>query len=444
MAAMANAESTSRASKRRKVASWLRGGAWAITDQALFAGSNLVLTVVLARNLSASDYGAFVFAFSMILFVHGFHLALLSEPGVVLGAGRYAAMLPRYIATLLKGHAAFSVLAATVLGLIGIGMRLVGKGELAIAFFGAAASSPFVLGLWLVRRLAYVRRQQGWAASVGALYIVVLLASIFVFDLANTIFGAFMSLGIAAAVAFIALLFVIRPHFSRDDEVFSASAAWVEHVRYGRWAIATSLLAWVPENAYYLALPVNQSLGETATLRVVSSLALPITNATGAIALLILPRMSEAIAGGRIEELRSTVRWAGVTLAIGCLVYFFLVVGFGQWLIPKLFGPSYHATSNLLLLVGVLPFMVAGYTLFGHVLRAAELPRLVFVFSLASATITVAMGVPAAMKWGVVGALAGSVAASATAFMGMAITYYRFVVGRQAPAGYLGSRRVGL
>ena len=38
----------------------------ALADQALFAGSNFILNIVLARWLSPNDYGAFGVAFSML------------------------------------------------------------------------------------------------------------------------------------------------------------------------------------------------------------------------------------------------------------------------------------------------------------------------------------------------------------------------------------------
>ena len=42
-------------------------GGWAVVDQALFAGSNLLVNVLLARWLSGAEYGAFVTAYSVLV-----------------------------------------------------------------------------------------------------------------------------------------------------------------------------------------------------------------------------------------------------------------------------------------------------------------------------------------------------------------------------------------
>ena len=48
---------------------WTTRGFWAIVDQALFAVSNLIINVLLARWLSPREYGAFVTAYVVLLLV---------------------------------------------------------------------------------------------------------------------------------------------------------------------------------------------------------------------------------------------------------------------------------------------------------------------------------------------------------------------------------------
>src|SRR3954470_23333844 len=58
-------------------------GFWAIADQGLFAVSNLLVNVLLARGLAPAEYGAFATAYTVLLLVTGFHSALLIEPMLV-------------------------------------------------------------------------------------------------------------------------------------------------------------------------------------------------------------------------------------------------------------------------------------------------------------------------------------------------------------------------
>ena len=66
--------------------SWIFRGGLAVADQGLISGSNFLLSVLLARWLSAEQYGAYALGYSLFLLAAGFHQALLIEPMSV-GAG---------------------------------------------------------------------------------------------------------------------------------------------------------------------------------------------------------------------------------------------------------------------------------------------------------------------------------------------------------------------
>ncbi|MDR7400087.1 MAG: hypothetical protein QN144_12370, partial [Armatimonadota bacterium] len=68
---------------------WASRGLWAVADQGLFSGANFVVNVLLARWLSPAEYGAFAVALSIFYLLAGFHSAVLTEPMMVFGAGRY-------------------------------------------------------------------------------------------------------------------------------------------------------------------------------------------------------------------------------------------------------------------------------------------------------------------------------------------------------------------
>ena len=58
---------------------WTTRGFWAIADQALFAISNLIVNVLLARWLTPREYGAFVTAYVVLILVSVAHGGLLIE-----------------------------------------------------------------------------------------------------------------------------------------------------------------------------------------------------------------------------------------------------------------------------------------------------------------------------------------------------------------------------
>src|SRR5438552_11552208 len=87
----------------------LSKGAWAVTDQALFAGSNFILNIVLARWLTPDGYGAFGVAFAVFLLLGTLHTSLLTEPMIVFGAGRFRDRAAQYLGLLLYGHMIFAL-----------------------------------------------------------------------------------------------------------------------------------------------------------------------------------------------------------------------------------------------------------------------------------------------------------------------------------------------
>ena len=75
---------------------WARMGGLAVLDQGLFSGANFLVNILLARWLAPDEYGAFAVALSVFYLLAGLHTAVVSEPIMVPGTGKYRAQFPRY------------------------------------------------------------------------------------------------------------------------------------------------------------------------------------------------------------------------------------------------------------------------------------------------------------------------------------------------------------
>ena len=60
-----------------------------------------------------------------------------------------------------------------------------------------------------------------------------------------------------------------------------------EHWDYGRWAAATQGLGWLPRHIYYVLLPACRELAQSASLRAMMNLTLPLTQASTALAVIL-------------------------------------------------------------------------------------------------------------------------------------------------------------
>jgi hypothetical protein len=109
---------------------WAHKGGFAILDQALFAGTNFLVNVLLARWLEPAQYGAFAVAYAVFLLLTTFHTAVLTEPMLVFGAGKYADRFPQYMGLLISGHCWVASLIALLLAVAALTMRGLGPAHL--------------------------------------------------------------------------------------------------------------------------------------------------------------------------------------------------------------------------------------------------------------------------------------------------------------------------
>ena len=211
--------------------------AFAVADQALIAGSNFLLNVLLARLLPMEGYGAFALAFSIFLLVANSYQALLLTPSLVLAVTVFAQRRVGYLAAMLRFHLWVSILVAVGFGLgAAVCNALPASAGFAPALAGLAISTPCVLLLWLVRSVYYIDMAPREAA-LGALgYCVLLTAFLYLGRSYINTFTAFLATGAASLV--VALLLLLRlprqPATAQDAVAFAE--LWRESWAFGRWA----------------------------------------------------------------------------------------------------------------------------------------------------------------------------------------------------------------
>jgi len=147
-----------------KAARWTAKAGFALTDQGLVSGSNFVISIVLARWLTAEQYGGFALVFAVFLLLSMAYQCLLLEPMAIFGAGEYGSRLRGYLKTLIGIHVVISgeifVVLAAAAGLVR--MRGTGGG-LAGALAGIGIAAPCILLFWLARRACYLDARSGVA-----------------------------------------------------------------------------------------------------------------------------------------------------------------------------------------------------------------------------------------------------------------------------------------
>jgi O-antigen/teichoic acid export membrane protein len=407
---------------------WVGKGSLAVTDQGLFASSNFLLNVLLARWLAPADYGAFTVAYSVFCLFGVFHGAILTGPMLVFGPSKYRDRFPEYLGILLRSHfglmlpgGALLVAAAFVLG------RFYST-TVERAFAALAIAAPFILLLWLLRRAFYVRLRPGWAAAGGGVYLVILLAGALGLRATGRLTPAtgLLAMAVASLTTCLILLAWLRPTLATDRSTIRAVAA--DHWRYGKWVAASAGPGWLIDNIYYVVLPAWVGLAAAGGLRAVLNLAQPALQSMAALGVLLLPVLVRDRDSGGPRAMKRTMKLAFGLFLSGSACYLALLYGFRSEIFHFLYGGKYAAYAGWpLLLAGLLPLAQSLPNVMGNALGALERPDLVFWSYVGGGAFALAVGVPLGWGLGVRGALVGL--AVSYALMGV-LTLFSFTRAR--------------
>jgi O-antigen/teichoic acid export membrane protein len=380
-------------------------GSLALADQFLFALSQLILTVGLARSLSPSDYGAFTVAYTTFLLFGTAHTALLTEPLMVFGSSKYANSFKSYLTLLVKGHMAVTGLVAVLMALFSALLARFAP-SLATALFYVGVTGPLILLPWLLRRACYARLLAHSAVVGGALY-----CGSMSIGLLWLTHGGLLSLTSAfvlmAAASLVASVFMVsglrspRPGVLTTPIVKEVAA---DHWRYGRWALGAGMLTWLQTSIYYFLLPHFASVATTGALKAVMNLVLPLLHGYTALSMVLLPTLAQA---GSPAVLRSRLRLALPLFLLPALVYCSITALYHQQIFEWLYAGQYSGVSWLLPLAAPMVIAAGVGTVYSTALRAVQRPDRVFwAYAFASGA-TLTAGVAATARYQLPGAILG-------------------------------------
>ena len=404
---------------------WSARAGLALADQGLYAGAHFLLNVLLARWLSASDYGEFALVYSVFLLVGAFYSALILEPMAVYGSGRYRHTRRRYLGVLIRGHLVLTIPIAAVIVVIAFVARSA-SAPVAEPFLALGLTAPLLLLAWLTRRAFYLELRPAWAAAGNVLYFLVLLtASMWLLDRrVLSPVTAIVAMALASAVASTAHMIRLSPEWSsREDGVRPLEVAG-DHWAYGRWALASALLMWFPLNIYYYVLPASSGLEDAGALKAVLNLANPMLHSLVAVAMVLTPMLVRERERGGVLALHRSMWRVGAACVTASAAYLLLLWQFRFEVVGLLYGDRYAALSNApVLLAGLLPIALSATVVVGSALRALEEPKLVFWSYAISTAAAVVTGIPLAAIWGANGALGGMLLSYVALAVAMGVLY---------------------
>ena len=407
---------------------WAFKGISAVIDQALFSGSNFIVNILLARWLPPEEYGAFAVALSVFYLLAGFHTAVLTEPMMVFGAGKYREQFCKYFGMVLWGHWGVSAILSLGLGVIGLVFLQRGLIYLSHALIGLSIVFSFLTLQWISRRSAYIIFKP-WLATISSgvysLTVVILLWVLFQKNCLS-VFSSILVLGAAGLVSSSYVFYLVKPQWQWWSYQGNPTLDIVikDHWTYGRWAIGTVFLMWIPGSIAYTLLPIWWGLEASAKVRALMNLVLPIQHAIAALGMLVLPVLSSSF---NIEKSRfiNLLKKFFIAFVLCSLLYGIFLILVRKYVTFVLYGNRYIFTDWLIIVTAVQPIVIAATTITTGALRSME--RSDLVFKSYGFTTLVALMIGSLLVWcfGISGAVVSMLLSSLTTAMATSFFLYK-------------------
>ena len=398
---------------------WFNKGLWAITDQGLFSASSFMLNIMLARWLTPREYGAFTVAFTIFLLLGMFHAALLTEPMLVFGPGKYRNRIPQYLGTLVSGHANLVVLGGLLIALAAALMRLWGISAVPSALAALALTAPFILLLWLMRSACYLLLAPNLAAAGGLMNLILVgvgLIVLYQHRWLSTV-SALGVMGFASLVTGAGLAVSLRMGSPPLTVNALVRETFTDHWGYGRWAVATMALSWLPGSVYYLLLPMWRGLEASAGLKAMMNFVLPVLNLNTALSALLVPALVRA--RGSETRRRDLTSLILIAVTAGSAGYWLFLTMFRRPLMMWMYRGQYTEPVGMWYLLLVILIATGIVNVLGSALRALERPDQIFRANMHSTAVALTVGVWCTFRWGVLGAGVGLAMSSMVRALGI-------------------------
>jgi O-antigen/teichoic acid export membrane protein len=402
-------------------------GAWAIADQGAVSLGNFLTTILLARLLPASEYGAFALLLGTMIFLNNLHGAAVVYPVLAKGAAGDEGELPKLAGDSLVMTAALAPF--WLLALSGVALVL---GRPLLACWAAGALVLWQLQETLRRALmARMRHRDAlWGDALsylGQVALVWLLAR-------SGYLSLTAALAVIAATSVVAGLLQAWQVGLAEIGLARAWARAKDFLRAGRWILLGVFCSSF--TSYFLAwtLGVLRGTEAVASLQAVTNLVgatHPILLSVGGI---IIPAVAFAnaragVGAARRAALRHALLGAGLLFP-----YLAALIAFPQWVLRLVYGEaspyvSLETEARMLALTYCLTYATI---IVEYFLSGLEETHLVFRGQLAGACLIVLVCTPltawGGLRWGLAG-VAATVAARLLFNLAQAASHVR----RQEP-----------
>jgi O-antigen/teichoic acid export membrane protein len=391
-----------------------RSARWALTDQIIVSGCNFLSNILLARILGIEEFGRYVLAWTIVLFVQGLQFSTVSSSMLSIG--------PKHDAEGARSYFGAIFIHQSIFGVVSAALTLVGC-YITANFFPEARLDTIALPLtgavlctqtqdFFRRYFFSVARPKTSLAIDVIRYVgqnVAILGLISWFP-ANSVAALWLLTAAAALGLLAALPSIPRFKYSLGMIVTVGLRGW----HFSKWLIASTLLFTIFNTVFSFAAGILLGTSAVGAMRAAFTLV--------GIANVVIEASVNVISAGASRKFMSKgrhelVAYLKKVTAFGVVALASLmaaiVIAPKYWL-RLIFGPEFGAYWILVLWYAGYEILVFLALIMGTWYRTLEQTRSIFYANLASAVLSLAVSYPLIVHFGVAGAAAGLVMTQGT------------------------------
>jgi len=384
-----------------------REGYLAAADQAVISASNFIATIILARTVSPTELGMYGVGFTALRLVRSLQEGLVIQPMNVFGASMDESGF--------KGYATSTSLIQLTLALVTAAQAALGGWLL--TRWGNDTAGPALFALWFaflwwqlqeyIRRMLYTRSAvfQALVNSIIANLVRLLLLAWWAARAELSGIGGLHAIGWGSLVALLPGIWLTRKAWTSKPQ--NLVEVWEQNWGFGRWIIGSSVANWLAVEFYPVLTAGMVSFAAAGAYRALQNLVAPVHLLLRATDTFLTPRAARLYEQNGRTALGRTIKLIYLVAGIPVLGLLLFAVLFPSQLLGALYGETYLAYSNGIVLMALFYALLFLYWPLQTAFKAARFSRPIFIANLAATLAMFSAGIWAILRWGVYGTIAG-------------------------------------
>lgn len=390
----------------------------AIADQGIVSAVTFITGIVLARCLAPREYGIFVIAYTVMLFLNGIQAALVVNPLMVLNAGFGKVRLREYLT-------ATGLFQLCLGGALSLGVML--------AFF---AGSFFFSGAAVLTILPALGLTV-FAFQCQEFFRRVLFSQMrFMSGLANDALSYGLQIGCIALLVYAKKVSAVYALYALSLSYFLAAlagwlqcaglltsrpAGFLDTVRknwtHGKWLLGSNLFLWISNQAYLLITAFFVGPIGPAVLKACQNIVAPSHVVLYSLENIVPSSASRILAADGPDAFKRFLRKAA-RIVLGLVFPYFLIVSlFSESCLRLFYGGKYGGYGAVVVLIAA-QYVAGSLNMIDmFTLRALHRPRSIFYSYSIASVLTVVVSIPLVRYFGVIGGAIGALISSIAVFL---------------------------